>query len=119
MELFTSTCSNIFSLYIANKAITCKDRDLPWMTAIPKSAIKRKHRFYKKYVKRGLKPDDWEYVRSVRNETSVKVNKAKDDYLSDLGKKLSDPTNVIKSYRATLDKIFLHSPVTRERSVCQ
>ena len=32
--------------------------------------------------------------RSVRNETSAKINKAK-DYFSDLGKMLSDPTNGI------------------------
>ena len=32
-ELFTSTCCNIFSLYIPNKVITCDDRDPKWMTA--------------------------------------------------------------------------------------
>ena len=57
-------------------------------------------------IKCGRKPDDWEYVRSVRNETSAKINKAKDGYFFDLGKKLSDPTNGIKSYWATLNKII-------------
>ena len=71
-----------------------------------KSAIKRKHRVYNKYVKRGRKPDDWEYVQSVRNETSAKINKAKDDYFSDLSQKLSDPTSGIKSYWAALNKII-------------
>ena len=105
-ELFTSTCSNIFSLCIPNKIITCDDHDPPWMTATLKSAIKRQHRVYNKYVKRRRKADDWEYVRSVRNETSAKINKAKDNYFSDLGKKLSDPTNGIKSYWATLNNII-------------
>ena len=105
-ELFTSTYSNIFSLYISNKVITCDDCDAPWMTATLKSAIKRKHRVYNKYVKHGRKPDDWGYVRSFRNETSAKINKAKDDYFSDVGKKLSDPTNGIKSYWETLNKII-------------
>ena len=76
------------------------------MTATLKSAIKRKHIVYNKYIKRGWKPDDWEYVQSVRNETSAKINKAKDDYFSDLGIKLSDPTSGIKPYRATLNKII-------------
>ena len=76
------------------------------MTATLKSAIKRKHIVYNKYVKRGWKPDDWEYVRKVRNETSFKVTKAKDEYFSNLGKKLSAPTNGIKSYWATLNKII-------------
>ena len=57
------------------------------------------------YVKRGWKPDNLEHVRSVCNETSVKL-KAKYDYFSDLGKDLSDPTNDIKSYWTTLNKII-------------
>ena len=105
-ELFTTTCRNIFSLYIPNKVITYDDRDPPLMTATLKSAIKWKHRVYNKYVKRGRKPDDWEYVQTVRNETYPKINKAKDDYFSDFGKKLSDPTSGIKSYWATLNKII-------------
>ena len=92
-QLFTSKCLNILSQYIPNKIITCDDRDRPWMTAALKSAIKRKHRVYNKYVKRGRKPDDWEYVRTVRNETSSRITKVKDDYFSNLGKSLSDPTN--------------------------
>ena len=47
------------------------------MTATLKSAVKRKHRVYNKYVKRGRKPGDWEYVRSVRNETSPELPKPK------------------------------------------
>ena len=104
-ELFTTTCRNIFSLFlIRSLRVTIAP---PWMTATLKSAIKRKHRVYSMYVKRGRKPDDWEYVRSVRNETSTKINKAKDDYFSDLGKKLSDPTSCIKSYWATLTKLYI------------
>ena len=97
MELFTTTSRSIFSLYIPNQVITCDDCDPPWMTATLKSAIKRKDRVYNKYVKRGRKPDDRKYVRSVRNETSTKINKAKDDNFSELGKKLSDHTSGIKS----------------------
>ena len=76
------------------------------MTATLKSAIKWKHRVYNKYIKHGWKPDDWEYVQCVRNETSTQINKAKDDYFSDLSKKLSDTTSGIKSYWATFNKII-------------
>ena len=105
-QLFTSKCLSILSQYIPNKIITCDDRDPPWMTAALNSAIKRKHRVYNKYVKRGRKPDDWEYVRTVRNETSSRITKAKDDYFSNLGKSLSDPTNGTKSYWTTLKTII-------------
>ena len=67
------------------------------MTPSLKSVIKRKHRVYNKYVRRGRKPDDWEYVRTVRHQTSSKITQAKDEYFSSLGKKLSDPIHGIKS----------------------
>ena len=105
-QLFTAKCIDIFSQYIPNEIVTCDDRDPLWMTATLKSAIKRKHRVYNKYVKRGRKPNDWEYVRKVHNETCSKITKAKDEYFSNLGKKLSDLTNGIKSYWATLNKII-------------
>ena len=103
-QLFTAKCIDIFSQYNPKEIIMCGDRDPPWMTATLKSAMKRKHRVYNKYVKRGRKLNDWEYVRKVRNETSSKITK--DEYFSDLGKKLSDPTNGIKSYWAILNKII-------------
>ena len=105
-HLFTSECVSISSEFIPNKTITCDNRDPPWMTPSLKSAIKRKHRVYNKYVRRERKPDDWEYVRTVRNQTSSIITQAKDDYFSSLGKKLSDPTHRIKSYWTTLNKII-------------
>ena len=76
------------------------------MTPSLKSAIKCKHRVYNKYVRHRRKPNDWEYVRTVRNQTSSKITQAKDEYFSRLGKKLSDPTHGIKSYWTTLNKII-------------
>ena len=105
-HLFTSKCVSIFSKFIPNKTITCDNRDPPWMTPSLKSAIKCKHRVYNKYVRRGRKPDDWECVRTVRNQTSSKITQAKDEYFSSIGKKLSDPTHGIKSYWTTLNKII-------------
>ena len=57
--------------------------------------------------KRGRKPDDWEYVRTIRNETSSKIIQVKDEYFSSLGKKLSDPAHGTKSYWTTLNKIII------------
>ena len=63
MQLFTTKCINIFSQYIPNKIVTCKERDPPWMTATLISAIKCKYSVYNRYVKHGQKPDDC--VRSI------------------------------------------------------
>ena len=121
-HLFTSKCASIFSEFIPNKTITCDNRDPPWMTTSLKSAIKRKHRVYNKYVKSGRKPDDWEYVRTIRNQTSSKITQAKDEYFSSLGRKLSDPTHGTKSYWTTLNKIinkkkFSNIPLLLENGV--
>ena len=121
-HLFTSKCASIFSKFIPNKTITCDNRDPPWMITSLKSAIKRKHKVYNKYVKRGRKPDDWEYVRTIRNQTSLKIIQSKDEYFSSLGKKLSDPAHGTKSYWTTLNKIinkkmFSHVPPLLENGV--
>ena len=54
--------------FYPNKLITCNDKD-PWITPAIKAALKRKHRVYNKFAKRGHKPDEWEPVRMIRNET--------------------------------------------------
>ena len=73
--------------------IKCDDRDPPWTTPKFKTTIKRKHRVYNKYVKRGRKPDEWDYVRQVRNETLAMITNTKDDYFVALVRKFSNPIN--------------------------
>ena len=86
--------------------IRCDDRDPPWITPKLKTAIKRKHRVYNKYVKRGRKPDEWEYVRQTRNETSAMITNSKDDYFAELGHKLSNPNDGPKTYWTTSNRII-------------
>ena len=64
------------------------------MTSKLKTAIKRKHRVYRKFIKRGRKQEDWD---TVQNNTR-KIAEAKNQHFSKLGKKLCDPHMDIKSY---------------------
>ena len=50
---FTLVVMEIIDRLIPNKMIKVHDKDLPWMTPEIKTAIKRKHRIYNKYVKWG------------------------------------------------------------------
>ena len=100
---FTIVVMKIIDRFIPNKMIKVHDKDPPWMTPEIKTAIKRKHRIYNKYVKRGRKPNEWEYVRLTRNETSKLFRDAKENYFACLGRKLSDPVG-IKTYSITLNK---------------
>ena len=72
---------------VPNRVITVNENDPPWITKEVKTAIRRKHRIYNKYVKTGNKQEDWEQVRIVRNQTIHLIDDTKDNYFKSLGKK--------------------------------
>ena len=102
---FAIVVIEIIDRFIPNKMIKLHDKDSPLMTREIKTAIKRKHRIYNKYVKWRCKPNEWEYVRLTRNETSKIIREGKENYFACLGRKLSDPSVRIKTYWSTLNKI--------------
>ena len=106
VQQFTSTVMGIMLCFIPNKMIIFNDKDPPWITPAIKTAIKRKHRVYNKFVKRGHKPEEWEPVRMIRNETSRMITDAKESYFSTLGRKLSNPALGLKTYWTTLNRII-------------
>ena len=73
---------SVITQHIPNREITCCDRDAPWITDEVKKAIKRKHRVYRKYVKRGRKPDDWMRVKQIKTDTAKMITDAKNNYHS-------------------------------------
>ena len=105
-EVFTATIYSILSSNIPNKVVKCSDKDAPWVTAEVKTAIRRKHRVYKKFLQRGRKQEDWIKVKDVRKETSKIILDAKEKYCLKLGRNLSDPSNGIKTYWTTLNKLM-------------
>jgi len=105
-ELFTDTIFAILSANIPNKVIKCNDKDPPWITPELKTAIKRKHRVFRKYKDRGRRLEDWNLVKEVRNKTSRLITKAKENYFSTMGRKLSDPAQGIKAYWAILNRLI-------------
>ena len=68
--VFSDKLMEIFSKHISNKIIACNDRDAPWITPKLKTAIKRKARVYRKWVKRGRVENDHAKVREVQNITN-------------------------------------------------
>ena len=97
---------------VPNIMIKCNDKDPLWITPEIKTAIKRKHRVYDKYVRRGREPDEWEYVRVTRNETSKIITDAKETYFASLRCKLSNPMIGLKAYWSTLNKIINKKKMT-------
>ena len=105
-EVFTSVMYSILSSHIPNKTIKCNDKDPPWITKELKSAIRRKHRVYRKFVQRGRKPEEWNLVKKIRNMTSKMIVHAKESYYLKLGKNLSDPNQGTKTYWSTLKRVI-------------
>ena len=107
VDIFTDTLFSVISSNIPNKVINCNDKDPPWITPELKTAIKRKHRVYRKYVKRGQRKEDWNQVKDIRNKTSKMIIRAKEKYFLNLGRKLSDPNQGIKAYWKTLNRLLI------------
>ena len=105
-DIFTDNLLSTLSANIPNREIKCNDKDPPWVTPALKTAIKRKHRLHRNFVRRGRNTADWERVRAARNETSKLITSAKEKYLSSLGQKLSDPNQGKKSYWSILNKLI-------------
>ena len=106
VDYFTNCFMSVITQHIPNREITCCDRDTPWITDEVKKAIKRKHSVYRKYVKRGRKPDDWTRVKQIKTDTAKMITDAKNKNYTDLGKRLCDPSVGIKTYWRTLHKII-------------
>ena len=103
--IFTDVVLGIFAKHINNKIITCSNKDAPWITPAVKSAIRRNSRVYRKWVKRGRKPEDHENVREVQNMTNKLIRGAKKIYYENLGNKLSDPQTGQKCFWNAFKKI--------------
>ena len=97
-SVFTASIMGIMLSYIPNKMIKCNNRGSLWITPELKTTIKRKHRVYNKYVRRGRKMEEWEYIRVTRNETSKILTDAKETYFAFLRRKISNPTIGLKVY---------------------
>ena len=105
-EVFRDKIFKILPSNIPNRTIKCDDRDPPWITSQLKTAIKRKHRVYRKYIERGKNHHDWCQVKIIRNETSTMIVNAKNKYYQHLGRKLSDPNMGPTKYWSTLTRLI-------------
>ena len=53
--------------------------------------LNRQQRLFRNFKKHGSKPDDKRKVDLLRDECKKAIQKAKTDYLKNLGKELADP----------------------------
>ena len=106
VDKFAEIILTIVTVNVSNRVITVNEKDPPWITKEVKTAIRRKHCIYNKYIKRGSEQEDWEQVMSVRNQTTHLIDDAKVKYFRSQGKKLTDPDTGIKAYWQSIDKLL-------------
>ena len=106
VEYLTSCIYNVFTNFVPNRTITCRDKDPPWMTEEVKKLCHLKAEIYEKYVKNGRSDADKEELVRVSTLCSGTITKAKEKYLSSLGDKLNDPQTGAKSYWSILNKFL-------------
>ena len=105
VDKFYEILKSTFSENIPNKIIQFNDKDPPWITQEVKSAIKRKHRVYKKFVQRGRRVEDLGNVKEVRNLASKLIANAKENYYKKLGRKLLDHKTGTKTFWSSLNRL--------------
>ena len=98
VKSFTDIFLNIMNNYIPNEVKRFVPRDPPWISKQLKTLLNRKNRFFKNYKKHGYKPDDKIKLETFRKECKEAVERAKTDYLTNLGSKLNDPNTSQKAY---------------------
>ena len=96
----------MFSNFVPNKIITCREKDPPWMTEEVKNICHMKAKVYENYVKNGRSEVEKKDLVRVTSLSSDAINKAKEKYLYSLGNKLNDPQTSTKSYWSILNKFL-------------
>ena len=106
VNLLNDIILNDFKDFVPNKVITCDGRDPPWINDNIKNKIKWKNSMYKNYKRNGKKTEENELLTKAVSEVSWLIEKSKDEYYYQLGKRLNNPSTNAKSYWTILKTLF-------------
>ena len=100
VDILHECLKNIFHNFVPNRMIIdkCDYRQPPWMTDSIKNKLKERAKLTKKNFKGGKKEYDLVQITPLSNECTKTVLEAKEKYIRQLTKKLSDPSTKPKTY---------------------
>ena len=98
VEIFQSKFLAIMEDHIPNKTITIDSNYAPWITPSVKTALRRNHRVFKKWVKRGKIATEKDRVNQIQSETNSIISNAKSKYTNDLGDKICNSNSGTKCF---------------------
>ena len=102
---------NVFHNFIPNKKIKFNYKDPPWMTEIVKSKLRERSNLVKRYYKNGKKNTDLEKALTKSNECTEIILAAKEKYINELSKKLSNPETAPKTYWKILNRFLSNKKI--------
>ena len=92
VKLLNETILNIMSTFIPNKTITIKPSEPEWVNGEIKNKLRKQNRMYKKFKSHGFKEVDRIYLDLHRKECNDAIEKSKNNYLLNLGKRWQTKT---------------------------
>ena len=92
--------------FIPNKVKRFNHRVPRWITKQLKSKLNKKNRLYRNYKRYGYKAEDRVRLEAFREECNNDVERAKKDYLKNLGDKLNDSNTPQKVYWKIVSRVL-------------
>ena len=106
VELFQSKFLATMENHIPNKTIIIDSKYAPWITPSVKTALRRNHCVFKKWVKRGKNPIEKARVHQIQSETNTIINNAKAKYTNDLGDKICNSNTGSKCFWSAFNTLL-------------
>ena len=94
------------SNFIPNEVKRMVSREPPWLTKQLIAMFKRKNRLYKIYKRHGYRDEDKIRLQALREECKNAVETSRLSYITNLGKKVNDPTNSKKCYWNIINRVI-------------
>ena len=95
-ESMTNCIISVFTNFVPNKTIICKDKYCPWMDSYIKLSCQNKANIYKRYVTIGRNIADRH--DNISSYCVNLVNDSKDEYIYNLSEKINDQHIGAKTY---------------------
>ena len=108
VHLFNQIIKNILCNFIPNEAVTCDDRDPPWINNKIKGLIQEKNIAKKCYFQNNKDIQLFRRFQFIQNLLTATIEKSKEQFYYQISTKLMDPTISPKAYWSIL-KTFLNN----------
>ena len=106
VSVFNDIIKNIMSNFVSTDIIICDDRNISWKSRHIKNLILYKANFYKTFVRGKNSMFHLLTFNSLQNHLNQFIQKAKQNFLNKVAKKLIDPSISTTCYRSLLKTLL-------------